>query len=46
MSRIVITLVVLISLLVGGLSWRLHEAHHTIDLQQKDLQNNKEENSR
>ncbi|PIJ46383.1 Rz-like lysis system protein LysB [Tatumella sp. OPLPL6] len=42
MSRIVITLVVVIGLLVGGLSWRLHEAHHTIDLQQQDLQNNKE----
>lgn len=42
MGRIVITLVVVIGLLVGGLSWRLHEAHNTIDLQQKDLKSNKE----
>ncbi|WP_241574755.1 Rz-like lysis system protein LysB [Rosenbergiella nectarea] len=42
MSRIVISLVIIIGLLVGGLSWRLHEAHNTIDRQQQTLQNNKE----
>ena len=42
MSRIVITSAVVIGLLVGGLSWRLREAHNTIDRQQQTLQSNKE----
>lgn len=42
MSRIVITLVVIIGLLVGGLSWRLYEAHNTIGLQKETLHSNKE----
>ena len=42
MGRIVITLVVIIGLLVGGLSWRLYEAHKTIGLQKETLQSNKE----
>lgn len=42
MGRIVMIFAVIISLLIGGLVWRLHEAHNTIELQQQTLLSNKE----